>query len=997
MPLRSKYSVRVSLIPKETTDKEYDDYVRTLLTNEEEKKSKSFLFKKFTKRLSPASAPQHYETRPGSSMETRATLLVANLPLCVSMARQRDFRIGTITVPTSTNTIDVVTQKKKLKDSGFTGWNLSDNFEGITVLYEYRHSEQVEMDICVVHGLGGNAMDTWTSEGGTMWPRDYLKSSEYFEKSRVMSFGYDSDLTDRKSTMTLEDWAEALLRSVDEVRVSDKVVTSGSASLDAEEPAYVIMGTNHNSICKFSAQFGPYITITAGIQEVYAELMGKSANGQGQENHVRAPPTDEEDESPSENGKGKETGEKTELLIRFVLTQKYRRNVFFIRANEFGSLEDALADVCSSIGSDLIENPKSSGAQWRQTSIAERIQIFVSWLGHDCNKDSILVMDGAEIFSPASIQNALRIPAWHIIMSTRNSKLRGADREIRDIRLRPLDEHDTILLLKNAFRNSEHDDETLITEADYQSLARVIAGHPTAAHNLVPFLLEYLGTSLNPSQEFVKTFTSGSLTERKVFFDFAPHGTSLWNIFHSSLEQLKTYDDAESAIKLFQLLPYLCTDQEHVDGFLKLSRKGLGPPSASMKETTVLRSEYLVVSQWLQRLQDVSLYVTMSTRRPRTLDIHPLVLEFAQIITDHEVQRRNIKEVLQVLYDTYDTYKLEIMPQILPHIKHCLGLCSQIGLSLNSLDLSPCVSAWLKSDYSASRRPDLPSELVTPVIEIPLSLMEPGRSAKVQHFIDLCERAQEQVGDFNNRCLPSHAEPFVVSLVIFDQPCQFCKVLRFDYSSFGSEVRTTVDGTPFVNFGEIIEKRAHREDTLPGLPELEKTAFAGRVFCQILRHDFITAWKSIEENSEGEEGKKKTTRVMAMNLETFPKVKVTTMKPKGMLVVVKEIATAKPLRKANRTWNQRMTPTVMIKERRAQKIVVDLLAPALPEIPRRASLIIKGAIYELRDHDIGDARPQRPWLHTLYMFFKTAGDGKMRDYSNIRNKNKLQASTINIK
>ena len=65
-------------------------------------------------------------------------------------------------------------------------------------------------------------MDTWTADNSKMWLRDFLPTSTHLEKSRIMTFGYDSNLADRRSTMMLEDWAENLLQSVSDARTSDR-------------------------------------------------------------------------------------------------------------------------------------------------------------------------------------------------------------------------------------------------------------------------------------------------------------------------------------------------------------------------------------------------------------------------------------------------------------------------------------------------------------------------------------------------------------------------------------------------------------------------------------------------------------------------------------------------------------------------------------------------------------------------------------------------------
>lgn len=38
-----------------------------------------------------------------------------------------------------------------------------------------------------------------------------------------MTFGYDSDLLDKRTVMTIDDWAESLLHALNDVRTSDKV------------------------------------------------------------------------------------------------------------------------------------------------------------------------------------------------------------------------------------------------------------------------------------------------------------------------------------------------------------------------------------------------------------------------------------------------------------------------------------------------------------------------------------------------------------------------------------------------------------------------------------------------------------------------------------------------------------------------------------------------------------------------------------------------------
>lgn len=75
--------------------------------------------------------------------------------------------------------------------------------------------------VCAVHGLGGNGFDIWM--GTTkMWLRDLLPKSTPFKASRIMTYGYNAALCDKKSNDRIRDWADELLRQIGYLRVSDE-------------------------------------------------------------------------------------------------------------------------------------------------------------------------------------------------------------------------------------------------------------------------------------------------------------------------------------------------------------------------------------------------------------------------------------------------------------------------------------------------------------------------------------------------------------------------------------------------------------------------------------------------------------------------------------------------------------------------------------------------------------------------------------------------------
>ncbi|KAH6665734.1 hypothetical protein B0J14DRAFT_660433 [Halenospora varia] len=157
-------------------------------------------FVKYTQSLT--SAPTRKPT-----IFTRPSRASAELSISTSLAPQNDENVGTISFPS-----------RRLKEKALgdppSGWILDDKFDGITVLHSH---EKPELDICAVHGLGGHAFDTWLAET-KMWLRDLLPFSNSFERSRIMTFGYNSAPRDSKSVATLNDWANDLLEQVDLVR-----------------------------------------------------------------------------------------------------------------------------------------------------------------------------------------------------------------------------------------------------------------------------------------------------------------------------------------------------------------------------------------------------------------------------------------------------------------------------------------------------------------------------------------------------------------------------------------------------------------------------------------------------------------------------------------------------------------------------------------------------------------------------------------------------------
>ena len=163
-----------------------------------------------------------------------STSTPASTCLGVSLAAQNGYKVATASFNDQSAKIRVF---KSLKSAG---WAVDDVFNDITVLHSPTVEDGVEIEyhsslvceyqmltrmddysICAVHGLQGNAFDTWEAGNETrtsMWLRDHLPYSLPFDRARIMTFGYSSQVRDRQNVSDIRVWARNLLSAVENVR-----------------------------------------------------------------------------------------------------------------------------------------------------------------------------------------------------------------------------------------------------------------------------------------------------------------------------------------------------------------------------------------------------------------------------------------------------------------------------------------------------------------------------------------------------------------------------------------------------------------------------------------------------------------------------------------------------------------------------------------------------------------------------------------------------------
>jgi hypothetical protein len=436
---------------------------------------------------------------------------------------------------------------------------------------------------------------------------------------------------------------------------------------------------------------------------------------------------------------------KTELLLQFVASQRGCRNVFFLGSHDKETIDSVLSKLSTRIGFDMIENSVVNQERWRTTPVSDRIQIFTTWLGNACNKEALFIIDNIEAFGYSNIPTILKYPAHHTLVSTRDSNLIWADRDFREVRLSPLGDEDTIEILKSTVNSLS---SKTVSCRGLDSIARGIQGHPLAARNAIPFIMEHLWTCENPSAEFLDLFKSDDPEARKLFLEFSFEGRSLWGAFKSSLERLEHQENAHMAIKLMRILPFLCSDRDCMDHVFKMDKRWLRDCQEELPDISILKSGYAVISSWLSKLRGVSFYVCSDSFSPvKALNIHPLMLQYMLLHVDKRTRVSLMKQVLHFCYKLEDK-GADRASQVKPHVLQCVQVYQGLGISLNSLGLPEDIMQWVKGFFE--KQDEEKSPFADPI---------ESYSAVVDEFVMLCMQTKEKLEGCGNS-MPEEATTY---------------------------------------------------------------------------------------------------------------------------------------------------------------------------------------------------------------------------------------------
>ena len=111
------------------------------------------------------------------------------------------------------------------------------------------HSDGVEaeetylLDIVAIHGITGDAYDTWTHENGKFWLRDFVPKE--LPGARIFSFGYPAELFCSLGTGDLDSFARSLLEDLKRERRRNEVGIYGLYVLETADVFIGSAATHH--------------------------------------------------------------------------------------------------------------------------------------------------------------------------------------------------------------------------------------------------------------------------------------------------------------------------------------------------------------------------------------------------------------------------------------------------------------------------------------------------------------------------------------------------------------------------------------------------------------------------------------------------------------------------------------------------------------------------------------------------------------------------------
>lgn len=397
-------------------------------------------------------------------------------------------------------------------------------------------------------------------------------------------------------------------------------------------------------------------------------------------------------------------GRKTEILLEVAYQRFNQTNIFFLRASDKTSLDDAYFHIARRLGHDiLLENNRGKPTLdiWNNMSREEKVDKFKDWLKQPENNKTLFILDDLDgLKDPESILNAVPNEAKTILFSTRNPVLREElDRHTHHLRLPSMDPDEIVQLMEAVLDRIGYEAEgDILDRGILREIAIALHGHPLAAIVAIRYITRVIAQgSDSPERDLLSILHGSDFEDRRRFLDYRSSGPSIMDTFLISRNRLQ--DQNGRAWKLLQLIAVLETDKNIVDFRKFFYEKFFDIDPAVFPDHDILAAKNTEISEALSGIETVSFGERVRMAKP--IQFHPLWLECTLQAMGGEARIRWIRQVLMICYRSASSSPEDAIPLYLPHVQRCLQVCRSFQIQLETLGLTKEAREWVVGEERA--------------------------------------------------------------------------------------------------------------------------------------------------------------------------------------------------------------------------------------------------------------------------------------------------------
>jgi len=389
------------------------------------------------------------------------------------------------------------------------------------------------------------------------------------------------------------------------------------------------------------------------------------------------------------------------MLLEVAHQRLNRINIFFVRASDKASLDDAYFHIARRLGHDILLN-NSRGKPtldiWNNMSREEKVDKFRDWLKQPENAETLFILDDLDgLKDPELILAAVPKEAKTILFSTRNPILRNDldQRHSHHLRLPSMDPDEVVQLMEAVPDTIDYEaDGDVLSRTVLREIAVALYGHPLAAIIAMRYITRVISQegSDSPEKDFLAILQGSDFEARRRFLEYRSSGQSIMDTFLVSKNRLQHQDIR--AWNLLQFIAVLETDENIVD-FRKFFYNKFCPiEQESFPDHDVLAAKNTEISEALAKIEIVSFGERLRMAKP--IQFHPLWLECTLQAMGEEGRIRHLRQVLRMCYLSVQISPEDALPQFLPHIQRCLHVCKSFQI-FGNLGLNEIERKWVET------------------------------------------------------------------------------------------------------------------------------------------------------------------------------------------------------------------------------------------------------------------------------------------------------------